>query len=254
MEMASYALAREIEEQREIFAGHMRNIMSALGYCAGNRVFTSTTVYFGEIDVTELDSALRVASEDFFEILCREDNFVNSISQLYEEIINLEDLPEEDILAIKETLSVDVSLADASLVLLSLRLSQNNDVILITDDLLLRKAVADLLGGNIQEVSVGGWRFATNQLTYTGSLSFLRELHYCCKMSNKRWRATFLSFAEHQYERYEKGIISEETFKRHLEYADQCWAQFREDDRKKREKEINQELYAAFEVDRERQN
>ena len=245
-ELGSIALAKPIEEQRPIFLIRARKIVENIARCGGGHVFTSEKVYNDEMDISKLDSALRAADLDFFDNLCMDDKFSSDLTTLYLETINTENISEAEVQAFQGFLSEDVGYADGSLALLALKLSQDQEVIVITDDLKLQKAIKDLIKRGT--ISLEGHSLTTQDIHCIGSLLFLRGLHFCCEMPNDRWRSTILSFTKHQIERYEGGNVSEEIYKTQCRYADQCWMQVRTECEEKRKREERNEDYKLFGV------
>ncbi len=237
---------QSVEHQRPGFLTRVQNIVENIAHCGRGHVFTSETVYGDEIDISKLDSALRTADPEFFGNLCMDVEFTNNLSDVYLDGINIEELPEGQVLALQEILSKDVGLADVGLVLLALNLSQDQEVILITDDLMLKDTIKDLIRkGNIKcEDDI----LTTKNLHCMGSLIFLKSLHTCCKMSNERWRAAIWSFTVHQAIRYEKREISEKTYDKHCQYSELCFAQLRADCVQKIQKEERAESFRLFGV------
>jgi hypothetical protein len=251
-EMASYALEKSVDEQRQIFLKKTRKLLDYVGHCGNDQVFTSAKVYLDEIDITKIESALRTANTNFFDKLCMEEEFNRSLCGIYEDRIRIEELEQEEVQAFQEILSEDLSFADTSLVLLALKLSQDDDVIIITDDLALQTAIKDLLRNH--ELLLGGSRFSTDNLHYKGSLIFLKNLHSCCEMSNSRWMSTVWSFVKHQYRRFEEGKVSEDIYKLHMSYADPLLAQLNADCKAKREEDERRQSYQMFGVNDAGQN
>jgi len=226
-EIASSALEKSIEEKRGIFLATIIKILENISRCSNNEVFTSTKVYDDEIDITNLNSALRTAEADFFNTLCLEEEFTRSLSLIYEDKIDTKELEQDEVEDLQELLSEDIGYPDASLLLLAIKQSQDDDVIIITDDLALQKVIRDLRRN--REVRFGVSHFSTERLHYMGSLMFFKNLHSCCGMSNKRWMSTVWSFVRHQRRRVEEGMMSEEKYQLHSQYADPCLAQISAD-------------------------
>lgn len=124
-EIYSYGSRKSIEEQSSIFLTRAQEIIKKIGRCGDGHVFTSENIYGDEIDISKMDSA-----RDF--------------SEVYETGIKIEELTEMEVRAFQDILSEDVGFADAGLVLLRLKLLQNQEAIVITDDLKLRKEIEDL--------------------------------------------------------------------------------------------------------------
>jgi hypothetical protein len=245
-ELGSFALGKPMEEQRPIFLTQAKKIVENIGRCGGGHIFTSDKVYNDEIDVLKLDSALRAGNLDFFDNLCLDEEFSRNLSTIYLEIIDIRGMSEDEAQAFQETLTEDVGYADASLVLLALKLSQDQEAIVITDDLKLQKTTKDLIKRD--GITLEGCSLTTKNIHCMGSLIFLNSLHSCCEMPNNRWRSAILSFTKHQIERYENGTISEETFKAQYGYADQCWRQVHTECEEKRKREERNEDYKLFGV------
>jgi len=250
-EIHPYTLGKSADEQGRIFLKEVHKVLGNIAQCGGGRVYTSAKVYHDEIDITKLDSALRTADEAF-DRFCMEEEFITTLSNSYQERIHIEDVIEEEVQELDASLSENVGSADASLLLLSLKLSQDVDVILITDDLALQKVIRDI--SRRGEVVVGGSHFSTASLHYMSSLSFFREIHSCCEMANNRWMVVVTSFFRHQQERYEQGKIAEETYSQHLSCAGPYMAQLSADCDAKRKYEEKKQLYQMFGIDNERQN
>lgn len=251
-EIASSAPGRSFDEHRPIFLNMIRRITENIGHCGGGLVYTTSKVYDNEIDITMIDSALRMADVDFFDQLCMNPEFTTAVSRIYQATMNIEDLTDQDVQEFQRLLSEDVGFNDASLVLLAVKRSQNHDVIILTDDLILQKAIKDLIrnGG----VSLGGNHFSTSNLHYMGSLIFFRSLHACCEMSNRLWMSTVWSFVRHQRRRYEDGNTSEETYQAHMSYANAYLSQVNEDCDAKTEQEEMEQYRQMFGVQDEGEN
>ena len=245
-ELGSFALGKSIEEQRLIFLTRAQEIIKNIGRCGGGHVFTSEKVYDDEIDISKMDSALRTADPEFFDNLCMDAGFARDLSKVYQTGINVEELTEREVRAFQDILSEDVGLADASLALLGLKLSQDQEAIVITDDLTLRKGIKALR--RELRVAFEGDSLTTDNLFDIGSLTFLRSLHSCCEVSNNRWRAVIWSFTEHQLRRYDGREISREIYREHRKFADQCIAQMLEDCEAKKEREERNEYCRLFGV------
>jgi hypothetical protein len=245
-EFGSFALGKSIEEQRPIFLTRAQEIIKNIGRCGGGHVFTSEKVYDDEVDISKMDSALRTADPEFFDNLCMDAGFIRDLSEVYQNGINIEELTEMEVRAFQDNLSEDVGLADAGLALLGLKQSQDQEAIVITDDLKLTKAIKDLRGK--LRVAFEGDSLTTENLYDISSLTFLRNLHSCCEVSNNRWMAVIWSFTEHQIKRYDGRQISQEIYQEHLKYADQCIAQMLADCEAKKQREERNEYYRLFGV------
>ncbi|MBW1928888.1 MAG: hypothetical protein JRH08_12135 [Deltaproteobacteria bacterium] len=245
-ELGSKTLGKPFEEQRPIFITRAQKIVENMGRCGGGQVFTSDKVYDDEIDISKLNSALRTADPDFFDNLCMDLWFIHTLSDIYQNGISIEEMTEREVEVFQGILSEDVGYADASLVLLALKLSQDQEVVVITDDLELQKAIKDLIKRD--RISFEDRSLTTRNIHCIGSLLFLRSLHLCCELSNDRWRSAIWSFAEHQINRYDNGEISLGTYQEHRQYADQCIAQMLADCEAKKQREERNEDYKLFGV------
>lgn len=244
-EIADTELGQPVNELAPVFLRRIPRVLDSVLQCGTNEVFTSEIVYDMEIDINKLDSVLRTADMDFFDVLCRDEAFKHDLSEIYEEKIRIEDLQEGDLQDLRGILS-DVGPADASLVLLALNLSQEREVIIITDDLDLREAIQDLQQNSV--VTIGGHALSTRRAHFMGSLNFLEGLHSCCEVSNTRWRSAVWSFLEHQVSRYERGCLSEEKYDQHYECADQCLQQMKAACKAKRKSEEDRQFRQMFGV------
>ncbi len=237
-DIAFYMLGKTIDEQRRRFVEEFKKILGCVEKCGSGQLFTSEKVYNDEIDIKKSDSDLRKADMNFINGLCREEEFSNSLSTIYQEKINIEKLDEEEVRRFKRLLTVNVSLADASLVFLGLHQSQNNEVIIVTDDLALRKVIEDLR--KEKEVTIMTKKLITENLHFFGTLHFLKSLHSCCEVSDLIWMAALYSFWRHQQRRLKDGRISEDIFKEHDQYATLCFGRLSSEiDAKKQGGEIN---------------
>jgi hypothetical protein len=245
-ELGSETLGKSFEEQRPSFLIRAQKIVANIGRCGGGHVYTSEEVYDDEIDISKLNSALRTADPEFFDKLCMDAGFIHNLSAIYRKGIYIEELTEREVEAFQDILFEDVGFADASLVLLALRLSQDQEVIVITDDLMLRKAIDDLR--RKRGITFDRDPLFTENLYTISSLIFLKNIHFCCELSNGRWRSALWSFAEHQIKRYDEGKISQETYNKHRQYADQCFAQMLADCEGKNQREERNEYYNLFGV------
>jgi len=248
-ELGSIALGKSIEQQRHIFLKRAKIIIEKIGRCGSGHVFMSEKVYEEEIDISKLDSALRSADLDFFDKLCLDEGFSTNLSTLYLGMINLKDLSDIEVQAFQGMLSEDVGYADAGLALLALKLSQDQEVIVVTDDLMLQKTIKDLIRKGT--ITLKGRSLKTENIHYVSSLHFLRSLHWCCEMPNDRWRSAILSFIKHQIRRYESGMISEEIYKIQRLYADQCWGLVHTECEEKKEREERNAYSKLFGVNDE---
>jgi hypothetical protein len=245
-ELGSFALGKSFEEQRPIFLARAKKIVENIGRCGGDHVFTSDKVYNDEIDILKLNSALRAGNLGFFDKLCLDEEFSRNLSSTYLEIMEIRDMSEGEVQAFQEILTEEVGYADASLVLLALKLSQDREAIVITDDLPLQKTTKDLIKRD--SITLGGSSLTAKNIHCMSSLTFLNRLHSCCEMPNNRWRSAIMSFTKHQFERHETGTISEETFNTQRAYADQCWAQVARECEEKTKREERNEDYRLFGV------
>jgi hypothetical protein len=245
-ELGSDTLGRTVEEQRPIFLTRVQRIIANLGHCGGDHIFTSEKVYDDEIDISKLNSVLRTADPEFFDNLCMDAKFIRDLSEIYLERINIKELSEQEVLAFQQILSEDVGFVDAGLALLAVKLSQDQEIILITDDLGLRKTIEDLRRKN--RITFERDSLTTENLNSMGSLIFLKSLHFCCEFPNDRWRAVIWSFTEHQIRRFEKGEISQEIYQEHRQDAAQCIGLMLADCEEKKQREERNEYNKLFGV------
>ena len=69
------ALGKPFPELRPMFLKHAKEIISHIGCCGGNHVFTTDKVYNDEINVSKVGSALKQGDMEFFGELCSDDSF-----------------------------------------------------------------------------------------------------------------------------------------------------------------------------------
>jgi len=245
-ELAKFALVKPIQELKQTFLTKAQKILQNIGLCGSDKVFTSEKVYDDEIDISKMNSALRTGDSEFFDRLCMDAGFTHDLSKVYQDGITIEELDGSEVEAFQNILSQNVGFHDAGLTLLGIKLSQDQEVIVLTDDLKLRKTINDLR--KKCKVAFKGVSLTTANLYEMGSLIFLKNLHSCCGVSNDRWRAATFSFVKHQMERYDKGKISQEIYQKHRQYADQCLSQMLADCEGKKQRQERNEYGRLFGV------
>jgi len=152
----------------------------------GVATYTTSLVYDEEIDPRSPGSWLRQADPDFFARLCDDDGFAADTHALYQRYFAAEPIADEQIEFLRATAPDNLGRRDFSLVCLALHLSQGGaDVVLTSDDGDLRSLIEHLY--RQRRVAFGDILLDTSHLFAEDSLTFLRQVHGCCKLPNEVW-------------------------------------------------------------------
>jgi hypothetical protein len=212
--------AMELADLRVRFRTRLHTLVTSLGAC-GVATYTTSLVYDEEIDPRSPGSWLRQADPDFFARLCNDDGFAADTHALYQGYFSTEPIADDQIEFLRETAQENLGRRDFSLVCLALQLSHGGtDVVLTTDDGDLRSLLEHLCRQG--RVAFGDTLLDTSHLFAEDSLTFLRQVHGCCKLPNEVWmrigqlhlQQHFDRFGVTEPDRWEQEFVAVSAFLR----------------------------------------